>query len=317
MVALTLSALLTAGAVQLFVDGQRAYRANERTAELQEIARHALALLELDLRMAGYWGLSHDAARIANSASPDEPLPGTLLPAASGISECGPNWAIHLGQPIGASDNEYDLACPAYHRRPQPGSDVLIVRRASAPAGTPPATPRLRIVANGAQGQLVIAPCPDARNSACSRPPPLPSIQGARVHDVIVNAYYVSRDATGRDGLPSLRRKRLVGHASGAAIQDEEVIAGVENLQVHVGTGNADGTGPVLFADPSDTLIGDPLRPVVAVRLWLLVRADSPEPGFVDGRRREFPPGRLVPAPRDAVRRLLVTTTIYLRNTRS
>ena len=163
----------------------------------------------------------------------------------------------------------------------------------------------------------MIAPCSDARNSACSRPPPLPSIQGATVHDVIVNAYYVSRDATGRDGLPSLRRKRLVGHASGATIQDEEVIAGVEDLQVQVGTGDAEGTGPVLFADPSDALLGDPLRRVVAVRLWLLVRADSPEPGFVDDKRREFPPGRLAPAPRDAVRRLLVTTTVYLRNTRS
>lgn len=317
MVALTLSALLTAGAVQLFIDGQQAYRANERTAELQEIARHALALLELDLRMAGYWGLSHDAARLADTASPAEPLPGALLPAAAGISECGANWAIHLGQHIGASDNEYDLACPAYHRRPQAGSDVLIVRRASAPTGIPPATPRLRIVANGVQGQLVIAPCTDVRNSACSRPPPLPSIPGARVHDLIVNAYYISRDATGRDGLPSLRRKRLVGHASGAAIQDEEVIAGVENLQVQIGTGDAGGAGPVRFADPGDVALGDPQRPVVAVRLWLLVRADSPEPGFVDGKRREFPPGRFVPAPRDEVRRLLVTTTVYLRNPRS
>jgi type IV pilus assembly protein PilW len=317
MVALTLSALLVAGATQLFVDGQKAYRANERTAELQEVARHALALLELDLRMAGYWGVSHDSARIAGSAAPGEPLPSALTQAASGVDACGPNWAIHLSQHIDASDNQYSLACAAFNRRPQPDSDVLIVRRASAATNTPPTTPRLRIVANQGQGQLVIAPCSDSRNSACTRPPPLPALPGAQVHDLTVNAYYVSRDATGHNGLPSLRRKRLVGNASGAAIQDEEVIAGIENLQVQLGIGDASGAGPVRFDNPSDVDTDDALRPVVAVRLWLLVRAESPEPGFVDGKRREFPAGRVVAAPNDAFRRLLVTTTIYLRNTRS
>lgn len=317
MVALTLSALLVAGATQLFVDGQKAYRANERIAELQEVARHALALLELDLRMAGYWGSSHDPARIAGGAAPDEPLPDSLTQAASGISACGPNWAVHLGQHIDASDNQYTLACGAFNRRPQPGSDVLIVRRASAPSATAPSTPRLRIVANQGQGQLVIAPCSDARNSACTRLPPLPTFPGARVHDLIVNAYYVSRDATGRSGLPSLRRKRLIGNASGAAIQDEEVIAGIENLQVQLGVGDAAGATPVHFANPGEVDTDDASHPIVAVRLWLLVRSDSAEPGFIDGKTREFPTGRVVAAPNDAFRRLLVTTTVYLRNTRT
>jgi Tfp pilus assembly protein PilW len=315
MVALTLSALLVAGATQLFIEGQKAYRANERIAELQEVARHALALLELDLRMAGYWGLSHDSARIAGGAASHEPLPGALAQAASGINACGPNWAIHLSQHIGAADNQYALACAAFNRRPQPGSDVLIVRRASAPADTPPATPRLRIVANQGQGQLVIAPCSDARNSACTRLPPLPTLPGAQVHDLVVNAYYISRDATGHSGVPSLRRKRLVGNASGAAIQDEEVIAGIEDLQVQLGVGSA--SGAVYFANPNDVNADDALHPIVAVRFWLLVRSESAELGFIDGRVREFPSGRIVAAPNDAYRRLLVTTTVYLRNTRS
>jgi type IV pilus assembly protein PilW len=317
MVALTLSALLVAGATKLFVDGQTAYRANERTAELQEVARHALALLALDLRMAGYWGLNHDSARIAGGAAPDETLPEGLTPATGGVNACGPNWAIHLRQHVDASDNQYDLACAAYNRRPQPGSDVLVVRRAGVPTDTPPTTPRLRIVANPVQGQLVIAPCSDARNSACSRPPPLPALPGAQVHDLVVNAYYISRDATGRSGMPSLRRKRLVGNSSGAAIQDEEVIAGIEDLQVQLGVGDVSGATPIHFANPSDVDTNDVLHPIVAVRLWLLVRSESIDPGFVDAKRREFPAGRVLAAPNDAVRRLLVTTTVYLRNTRS
>ncbi len=318
MVAMTLSTLLVAGAVELFARGQQLYRTNERVAELQETARHALALLELDLRMAGYWGVSNRSERIVNSATPDMPLPPTLASAASGINACGPNWALNLSQHIGALDNRYTLPCAAYNRHPQNDSDVLIVRRASTPVGDPPSTPRLRIIANQGQGSIVIAPCNDFSNSACSRvSPPLPTLPGGSVHDLIVNAYYVSRDATAKNGLPSLRRKRLVGGTGGAGIQDEEIIAGVENLQVQLGTGNRTGDAPVEFRDPSQVDFDDPLHPVVAVRLWLLIRADTAEVGFVDNGVREFPPGRRINASGDSLRRLLVTTTVYLRNTRT
>jgi type IV pilus assembly protein PilW len=318
MVALALGTLLIAGAVQIFVEGQRAYRTNERIAELQERARHALALMELDLRMAGYWGLSSRGERIENTAGPGASLPEALVAAASGINACGPNWAIHVSQHIGAADNRYDLNCAAYNRHPQTDSDVLIVRRASNPVSGPPTTPRLRIIANRSQGQVVIAPCNDFSNSACSRtPPPLPEFAGALVHDLLVHAYYISRDSTGVNALPSLRRKRLVGGAGGATIQDEEIISGVENLQVQLGIGSAAGDVPVQFTDPGAVDFSDALRPIVAVRLWLLIRADTAEPGFMDQSSREFPPGRLVPAPGDAIRRLLVSTTVYLRNTRS
>jgi hypothetical protein len=311
-----LSSLLVAGATRLFVDGQRAYRTNERIAELQEVARHALAILELDLRMAGYWGLSPDATRISGAVMPGDPVPDTVLPAAAGINACGPRWVLTLREHIGASDNRYALDCAAFNRRPQPESDVIIVRRAGPPVTSAPDTPRLRIVETASQGQLVIAPCADARNSACTRFPPLPSVAGAGVHDLVVNAYYVSRDATGRPGVPSLRRKRLIGNSSGAAIQDEEVIAGVENLQVQIGVGNAAGAGPVVFTDPETPALDDPGHPVVALRLWLLVRSESPEPGHVDGTAREFPPGRTLRAPRDSYRRLLVSSTVFLRNPR-
>ncbi len=314
---MTIGTLLIAGAVDLFVRSQHAYRVNESVATLQETARHALALLELDLRMAGYWGLSSRFERIDNHAAPTSSLPADLASAASGINACGPNWAIDLAQAIGALDNRYTLSCNAYNRRPQADSDVLIVRHAGNPVTTPPDTPRLRLIANTGQGHLVIAPCNDFSNAACIRsPPPLPAFPGALTHDLVVNAYYVSRDATGRSGFPSLRRKRLVGGAGGATIQDEEVIAGIENLQVQLGTASATAAGGIVFTDPHAVDLSDASRPVVAVRLWLLVRADAIETGFVDDKAREFPPGRSVAPPNDSVRRLLVSTTVFLRNTR-
>ena len=86
---------------------------------------------------------------------------------------------------------------------------------------------------------------------------------------------------------------------------------------MQLGVGNASGAAPVHFASPRDVDTADALHPVVAVRLWLLVRSESTEPGFSDGKAREFPTGRVVAAPNDSFRRLLVTTTIYLRNPRT
>lgn len=311
---MSISALLIAGSMELFIRSQQAYRTNERVAQLQETARHALALLELDLRMAGYWGSSNRVERIENRASPLDPVPGELTAAAAAINACGPNWVLDLAQYVAVSDNRYSLACAAYNRRPQPESDVLVVRHASNPVTGPPSTPRLRLVANHSQGRLVIAPCTEAGNPACVRaPPPLPGYGSAESYDLVVHAWYVSRDATGRPGYPSLRRKRLQGGASGASIQDEEIIAGIESLQVQLGTATA-GAG-VVFSAP-DSLPAEASQAIVAVRLWLLVRAETPEIGFVDLQSREFPAGRWLPAPNDAFRRLLVSSTVYLRNRR-
>jgi hypothetical protein len=55
---------------------------------------------------------------------------------------------------------------------------------------------------------------------------------------------------------------------------------------------------------------------VVAVRVWIRVRAQEPETGFVDGRTYTY--GSTVDfKPKDGFRRVLMSRTIFLRNTRS
>lgn len=263
----------------------------------------------MDLRHAGYWGKNSDASRIINRASPTEPLPAGFAGAATVIHQCGQNWVLDLDHPVEA-DNRYSLPCAAYNRRPQPDSDLLVLRRASNPVTQPPSSPRLRLAANHATGQLFIAPCAGA-DPAC-RPAPVPALPpDAQVHDLLVHAYYVSRDSTGRTGTPSLRRKRLQGGASGASLQDEEIISGIENLQVELGIA-VPGAG-IVFVDPASATSGEP---IAAIRLWLLARAATPEPGFIDDEPREFPPGQSRGPPGDGYRRFLATTTLYLRNIR-
>ena len=101
--------------------------------------------------------------------------------------------------------------------------------------------------------------------------------------------------------------------AGAPAINDEQVISGVEDLQFLIGV-DQDGDRSVdFYVDPETALgAGDT---VVALRLWLLVRAELPDFSFSDDRSYAYA-DRAAFVPADNFRRLLVSKTIQLRNTR-
>jgi type IV pilus assembly protein PilW len=142
--------------------------------------------------------------------------------------------------------------------------------------------------------------------------------------DLVVDAYYVDNASTFSDSIPSLRRKTLV---KGGQIEDQEMITGVENLQVQYGLDtNGDGTVE-RYVDPDSPTVTEgspgflPDAKIVAVRIWILVRAEeSPDPGFSDGRVYQpldlnaalITPGSALYPPQFP--RIEVTKTIFLRN---
>ena len=103
---------------------------------------------------------------------------------------------------------------------------------------------------------------------------------------------------------------RVRGGGRGAP-GDEEIAPGVEDFQIRFGIDTDGDQEAESFVDPN-AVAGNP---VVAVRVWLLVRALEQEQGFVDNEVRVYA-GKNVPAPNDNVRRILVERTIQLRNTR-
>jgi type IV pilus assembly protein PilW len=130
-----------------------------------------------------------------------------------------------------------------------------------------------------------------------------------RVNDLIVNAYYVSRDSDERAGLPSLRRKALI---NGPAFQDQEVISGVEDMQVQLGIDPTGlGSTATQYVNPDDPIPAT--AQVVSVRIWVLVRANDPEVGFIDNRVYSYG-NRLNYAPNDGFRRVLFSRTVQVRN---
>src|SRR2546430_2076111 len=72
LVAMTIGLVLIIGATQVYVDSSKAYGINEATARLQENARYALSVLEPDIRMSGYWGLTNVSDGITGIAQPTD-----------------------------------------------------------------------------------------------------------------------------------------------------------------------------------------------------------------------------------------------------
>jgi len=338
LVALTIGSFLLWGAITVYSRSRTTYQVSEQVSRLQENARYAMSVIEPDLRAGNYWGLMNDPTVVTGAALPTQaasPLSGTT-------TNCGTNFALNLTETIRGDNNAYTLgparatACNAYNNNPQPGSDTVTVRRASNPAVAATAnTLQIYVTRWGGASQVF-------NNGAA------PGALGpnAEIHDLVVDTYYVDRDSVGTAGIPALRRISLV---NGPAFSDQEVISGVEDLQVQFGidlgrdTNNdgvpddADGNGipdsytgiAAQYVDP-DAVPAAAL--VVAVRVSLLIRSETAERGFIDTNTYQYGDrllangatatldaagARKAYQPRDNFRRLLVSRTVQLRNTMS
>jgi type II secretory pathway pseudopilin PulG len=300
MVAAALTLLGIASALSLIARGRGAYQSAESRVQLEETARAALDLLAHETRMAGYLGLAAPASEVAG-ATPTGTQPPPELAAGGG---CTWSLAIDLAKPLAGADGRFaagpdmPLGCgPAPLGRAMPGADTLIVRRAAATSSSPDAG-RLQLESRRFEARLLA----DGQRRLGD---------DSLINDIATSVFYVSRDATGAAGHPALRRKRLVG-GSAPAFQDEELVAGVEDLQVEAGIADPEGDDPALLRYvPLDALpAGAQLR---SIRLWVLVRGDAPDtsalqwPALAYANRSHGPETSRFP-------RLLASRTVALRN---
>ncbi len=313
LVALAIGAFLMIGAIAVFMQSRATFRIAESLARLQENARFALEVLEPEIRMAHYWGLTTTTASIANRAAPT---------AANGLGpdSCGNNWTIDLDRAIDGSNNGYGFGC-AGTAPVETGADTLIVRRASEEPEAAPlsgaATLRLQTVRGpGASRIFTGTAIPSGYTAATSA-----------THRLLANGYYVSRTSSatvpGANAVPSLRVWTLLADGT---MENQEVGVGVEDLQVQLGVdtdspGTADRGAIDRYVDVGDPLLDpahaafDPDAVVLAVRVWLRVRAERPQSGFTDAADYAYADRHVGPF-NDAFRRLVVSKTIYVRNAR-
>lgn len=303
MVALVISLVLIAGAVQVYVYSRENYTANEGLAQLQETANYALSIIEPDVRMANSWGLIKGAGFV-EVLTPD--------------TDCGLAFADPAGEvlaALGGSNNQYSFGCPAFGAGAVASADTLVVQRASVqPASA--VDGRLLVCSTRSLARLVS----DSTNTSNC-----PSAPIGQVNDLVVNAYYVDRDAEQRADLPALRRYGLVNDTDMA---DVEIVPGVEDMQIQFGIDPSGMRGiATRYVNPGEVTDA---QQVVSVRLWLLVRSPTREQNFIDTQIYEYGDrletngttndlnaagaATLAYKPDDRFRRLLVSRTIQLRN---
>jgi hypothetical protein len=187
-------------------------------------------------------------------------------------------------------------------------SDTLTLRHASQTPSAPHAG-RLQLYSQSLASEGPLLLFGDGRA-------PGPVDAGHVVRDLEVRTYYVANSSVERPGWPALRVKALTESRGDAQFRDEELLPGVEDLQVEIGVAvNAAGAARrVYFVAPDSPRVRE--GAVVAVRLWLRIVADVTEPGFYDDRALAYANVSFSPTSVEAKqRRLLVERTVALRNT--
>lgn len=311
MVALAIGAFLMIGAVTVFMQSRTTFRVTESISRLQENARFALDVLEPDIRMAHYWGLTPRTYLIQGRRAPTDG-------AGIGLHTCGNNWNLNLNEAVEGTNNGYEWGCGVTVGSAAPNSDTLVVRRASEDPVAALTAGTLYIQSTRSQlGQIFAGTAiPAGYNTTTSA-----------THRLIVNGYFVSNSSS-IAGMPSLRRKTL---QVGGGIQEEEIAVGVEDMQIQFGVDtdlpgtavapNPNRGGIDRYVNPNDPLIDpasagfDPNAEVLAVRIWLRLRAERAENGFIDPTDYDYADQDFGTFD-DGFRRIVVSKTIYLRNAR-
>lgn len=321
---LTVGLLLLAAFISVLQQCRQQFAVDESLASLQDSARQALSILVPDLERAGFYGFSRAAEAqlvrggvvLARGAELRQPDAHDATPPASGLPagahDCGTNFAIDLDLPVQGNNNGYaagvtarDCAPTAVAGGARASADTLTLRHAS-PAVVAPLAGRLQLYSKRLAAHASLELFADGHAPGVTD-------ADAEVRDLEVRSYYVANNSVDRKGWPALRVKALTESRGAAQFRDEELLPGVEDLQVEFGSVDpaAPGAAPT-FAPPAGAASRGR---VVAVRIWLRIRADRTEHGYFDPRPLRYSDVVFIPNPAEArQRRMLVERTVALRN---
>jgi type IV pilus assembly protein PilW len=345
LVGLAISSLIIVGTVFVYSQSRTSYALNDKQARLQEYGRYALSILEPDLQLAGYFGFSNNPTDLRfTDGSNEYPVSQLeqsdvkIVSTPEAIHTCGTNFAIDLIATVQGTNGAYLSAADACKPKfdYQTGSDTLTIRRASTAVAAVTHT-KLQLYVNELKrsNQFIFT----------SDTAPGPTDDSREVHDLVLHSYYIAQRSDGSANTPSLRRKYLSTKSGNPSIEDEEVLSGVEDMQIEFGidSGDHDGVAGIdvdedkngipdnpnglisryvaaddVVLQPPKAAAGGRQAQVVAVRIWLRIRADQREPGFIDNKPYAYANVKYTPSGADAgYRRVLVSRTVYLRNART
>lgn len=305
MVAMAITLILLAGIGQIFFSSKKSFTIQDSLGRLQENGRYVVDTLAQDLRRSGYLG---GAVAIEVTAG--------SLPVSTGVDTCtGAAWARFLETPIiGLNGTAAGYNCiPNYLA----GSGDVIAVRYAAPweigSITSPAVVATKVYLHANPKEPKTARIYTGSNLPAKTP-------GDRQAELVARAYFIANSGQTCNyqganlAIPSLYRINLDNNSlPGAA---EEIASGIERLQILYGIDNV-GADYSVDAFVTANAVAD-WNQVVAVRIWVLTRAECPETGYTntttyvmgaaDGSEDFTPPAN------DHYRRQLYQTTVQLRN---
>ena len=300
MVSMVITLILLAGIGQIFLSSKKSYTLQDSLSRMQENGRYAMDTISQDLRRAGYWGGNADIKLIG----------GTLLRLdENGTCLSGNNdWARRLDKKIfGLNDNRTNYGC--LPSTTLPAQDVLVVRFAAPWQVGGTSTPTFLNDHFYLRSSLFEGKLFKGSDEAIN---PI-TAAAVRTSELVSRVYFINpataagTNKCGGGTVPSLYR---LGLANGVPTV-EEVAYGVENLQVQYGidtSGNDSVDSYVNAAGQTDPMWNQ----IIAVRIWLLVRAECPDTGYTNDTTYSM--GDVNPTFNDSYRRKLYTSTVRLRN---
>ena len=341
MIALAIGTVLVAGSVLVYSQSRATHTVSDTIARLQENGRYVFSVIEPDVQLAGYYGFTNapddlhymqngssasvlSAFRMQKSSDPVEGL--------GAAQDCGNNFAVDVVATVEAANNSYGLACDAEGGGARADSDRLTIRRASNPPGDGKGAKnanriQLLLTRLSPTSQYVLADGTLPESTVLTK-------NLIQMRNLVVNSYYIAKNSTDPDtlNLPALRMKALTDGPS--FDKDIEIMRGVEDLQVQFGidTADYDGDGKIDADrdvdknDIPDVALGIATRyvnpdalpegfQVVSVRIWVLMRAEQAEQGYVNKQTYSYADHTL--NVNDNFRRVLLSRTITLRNART
>ena len=306
LISITIGLGILAGLVGVLASNSSNSRSNDRTSELMTNGRYALNSMKQELREAGFRGYTW-AEPLAPGA-----LGGITNECLEAVGQTAGSFLGNIRQGVWGSNNANPFAATCI-----PGanyaanSDVMVVRRLAA-------TPTVSLVANSLyfhttydRGQLFRGVAPPVFTGAA----PLASFAFQTF------VYYIrpwTVDATENPQIPALVRLALVPGGGGNPTMTSELVAsGIERMQVQYGRLTTTPDTRYLDDLPGASFSTDPTlatdwEEVNAVRIWLLARNTTTEPGYTN--TTTYAMGDQSFTPNDGFRRQLFTTVVQLRN---
>jgi len=315
LIALTIGLLLLAGLTLIFVNSSEANRELQKTAQQIENGRYAMDIITQDLHHAGYYGHFYDMSAITGLASPDPcetastaNLKGAIATPVQGFR------AADLVTPANVTATTCDDKGLLTTANLRPGSDVLVVRRASTAAlavGATAVQNEIYIQANG-----VLAEVQTGNGAALGAGKKTDGgtaivffkdgVTAAPVRKYVVHVYFVAPCSVGlgangvctgnppEDTIPTLKRLELGSVGGATTMSLVPLVEGIEYLKVEYGLDQFDASGSaaasIVTGQGGDSTVESystapaDWSTVIGAKVYILARNNTGTAGFIDDK---------------------------------